>query len=194
MRPFRAIALTALCATSLLSTARRCAAQETPEPDVEHASSADAWRPGDPAPPGYRVQPSDAGLPFVILGGSIFVATYVTALGYGAISSLACTVESSTYGGDRCSPRAPGLMMIPFVGPLLYVHANDGQVGTTFYATDSILQVTGLALVVVGAAVFAISKPELVPETTSHKNALTKLNVLPMIGGVTNGVMLSGSF
>ncbi len=181
MRSFRSLILAALCTTSLLSSTHRSAAQETPTPE--------SWRPGQSVPDGYRARKPKDGLTVLILGGSLFILSYAPILIYGGLESLACASYAGQPGG--CSLHNPGFEMIPLVGPFLYATENGGS---PLAMLDGILQVSGVGVAVIGAAMFVSAKPVLVPETASHKNEPLKLRVLPMIGANANGVTILGTF
>lgn len=166
---------------TLVSSTQRASAQKTP--------TQESWRPGQSVPDGHRARKSNDGLSVMVLGGSLFGLAYGSILIYGGLDTLACAV----YAGepDGCIEHHPGFQMIPVVGPFLYAAENRGS---QLAVVDGVLQVAGLGVMGIGAAMFASAKPALVLESASHKGESLKLHVLPMIGANANGVAVFGSF
>jgi hypothetical protein len=190
------LALASLCAMSILSSSGRCAAQETTASEQYTATSPETWRLGDLPPDGYRVRRSQDGVPFVVAGSAIFLATYAPMLVYGMFGSLVCAVFDGM-GSGGCDPPNPGFLMIPVVGPFLYPHPRNGDPGGStrgWFVADGIAQASGLGLAVVGGFMLATAKPELVKEHMVRNTMPMKLQVLPMIGPTANGLTVLGSF
>ena len=181
MRLLRREILAALCMMSIVSSTRRSDAQETSTPQ--------SWRPGQSVPDGYRVRKSNDGLTVMILGSSLFIASYAPVVIYGGLETLACAVVAQQ--PDGCTLHSPASQMVPLVGPFLFAAQNGGS---SLYIADGILQVTGAGVAAIGAAMLVSAQPVLVPETASQKGESLKLHVLPMVSARANGVMVIGSF
>jgi hypothetical protein len=159
---------------------RQDPAREDPRARAEAAAeaneeAADRWEPGQPVPPGYRIE-HPVQLGFIIPGAATFSVLYLV---------------SAALSDDGDSP----VMAVPLVGPLFALNQDHPR---TKYGTPALLvlglgQVVGVGMVALGFVHRRTTLDE-IDEDDVEEGLASRLSVGPLWTEKTQGLAVAGRF